>query len=77
MTNLFETIFARSLFPLLKENEGVVVHHEGKGYIVWKGANFEADGDHEVRIRVVEDDDVLQYEDLSLIWMHNEPVGNA
>lgn len=76
-SKLFETLFARSLFATLQENEGVVVHYEGKGYIVCKTRNLEADGDNELRVRIVEDNDMLQYDDLQLLWLHNEPVGNA
>ena len=74
---LYQTLFARSLFPLLQENEGVVVHLEGKGYVVCKTANPELDGDNDIRVRIIEDDDMLNYPDLQLLWLHDEPVGNA
>jgi len=77
MDELHATIFVRALFPLLQENEGVAVHFEGKGYLVCKTANPELDGDNEVRVRLIEDDDMLNYPDLQLMWLHDEPVGNA
>jgi len=73
----YGNVFAQALFPLLQENEGVIVHNEGKGYIVCKSANEEVDGDDVVRVRIIEDDSVLQYPHLNLIWVHDEPVGNA
>ena len=76
-SKLIETLFARSLFATLREDEGVVVHYEGQGYVVCKSRSFEDDGDNEVRVRVYQNDDMLQYPDLSLIWLEDEPVGNA
>ena len=70
----FCAIFARSLFPLLKLNEGVIVHWEGHGYVVHKEFDEVA---QEVQVKITQDDDHLLYEDLQLCWLHDHPVGNA
>ena len=61
-------IFIKGLGQLLKEGEGVVVHFEGKGYIVHRDSEM---------LHVLEDESYLTYPDGSLAWMHDEPVGNA
>jgi hypothetical protein len=71
---LAATLLARALFPLLKDTEGVCIHFEGKGYIVAKTLDGE---NNEPIVTVSRDDDMLQYLDLQLLWIHDEPVGNA
>jgi len=61
-------LFVRALSALLEETEGIIIHRDGKGYVVYR-----ADG----QLHVIEDDDYLNYQDLNLTWMHDEPVGNA
>lgn len=72
--DLWLAVMGRSLFPLLHLNEGVAVHYEGKGYIV---AKLEDEDTHEVQIKVLHDDDMLNQMDLTMLWLHDEPVGNA
>ena len=63
-----------AMFPLLQENEGVIVHHDGNGFIVAKVFDEEY---REIQVKIMHDDSVLQQEDRRLVWLHNEPVGNA
>ena len=72
--SLHSNVFAQSLFPLLKENQGVVVHYGNHGYIV---AKIFDDEEGEFFIKMIEDDDVLSYSNLQLLQLHDEPVGNA
>ena len=76
--NLDETdfcaIFARSLFPLLKLDEGVIIHWEKHAYIVHK--SFDEDA-QEVQIKISQDDDQLKEEDLRMVWLHNDVFGTA
>jgi len=61
-------LFVKALSALLKETEGIVIHHEGKGYIVYCGKE---------QLHILEDADYLNYSNLTMTWMHDEPVGNA
>lgn len=61
-------IFAMGYFPLLQETEGVIVHYKGRGFVVV----------HENKqVKIKHDDDVLKLKDRSLVWVHNEQIGNA
>lgn len=71
---LYCVILAKALFPLLKLTEGVAVHLDGKGYIVSKKFDEEF---NEVRVSISRDDDMLYEDDLTLLWIHDEPIGNA
>jgi hypothetical protein len=62
------SLFVQALGSVLKETEGIIIHHDGCGYIV-----FNEDG----QIHILEDDSYLNYNDRTLTWMHDEPVGNA
>lgn len=74
---LYTSVFGRALHALLQEDEGIVIHFEGEGYLVSKNSNIALDGDDTVRVRITKDDDMLNYPDLQLMWLHDEPVGNA
>lgn len=72
--NIEEKILGMSLFSLLQENEGVVVHLDNTAYVV---AKLFSDEETQWQITINEDSDLLQQNDRQLVWLHNEPVGNA
>lgn len=61
--NLGVVLFVKSLASVLKDDEGVIIHHDGKGYAVFKNSM-------ENTISVIEDDDYLELEDGTMMWMH-------
>lgn len=61
-------LFVKSLTCLLKDDEGVVIHHDDKGYVVFKNSVQET-------ISIMGDDDYLEMEHGTLIWMHYEDGG--
>lgn len=64
-------ILGKSMFPLLKENEGIFVHFDDDGFLVCKVF----DEDHqEWQVKVIQDDDALQHPDLQLVWIHDKPM---
>lgn len=67
-------IFAMAMFPLLDKDQGVAVHHKEKGFVVAKVF----DEDHqEIQVKIMHDDEILQYPDRAILILHDEPVGNA
>ena len=58
-------LIVRALAQLLKDDEGIVIHHEGDGYLIYNNSVQET-------ITVVLDDDYLNIEHGKLIWMHYE-----
>ncbi len=73
----FCAIFAKALFPLLKLNEGIVIHWDGNGYMVHK--EFDDDA-QEVQVKITQNDDYLtEFKDEQLCWLHDESevFGNA
>jgi len=63
--NLGVVLFVKSLASLLKDDEGVIVHHNDKAYAVFKNSM-------EGTISVIEDEDYLKMDDGTLMWMHYE-----
>lgn len=66
----YSEIFGNSLFALLKNTEGVVVHYQGKGYAVAKVLD-ELTGTYKVKI--FENTDYLDFPHLQLLWISEEP----
>lgn len=66
-------LLASALGVVLDKDEGVVVHHEGKGYIVTLLHNEEDDSWH---VTVDCDEDLLNYPHLQMIKLHDEPEEN-
>ena len=61
--NLGIVLFVKALASLLKDDEGVIIHQDEKAYAVFKNSV-------EGTISVIEDDDYLEIEDGTLMWMH-------
>ena len=57
-------LFVQSLGYLLDENEGIIIHHEGEGYVVWKNPFNKT-------IEVLKDEDYLTVEDGRRTWVHH------
>lgn len=56
-------ILVISVVHLLKPDEGIVIHHDDKAYIVYNNAEESA-------LKIMEDEDYLEIEHGRLIWMH-------
>ncbi len=56
-------ILVISVVQLLKEDEGIVIHHNEKAYLVYNNSK-------EMALKIMEDDDYLKVEHGRLIWMH-------
>jgi hypothetical protein len=50
---------------LLQDYEGIIIHHEGEGYCLWKNP---ADS----RIEVIRDAEFLDFDSGCKTWMHEE-----
>ena len=60
----FADVYAHALVPFLEVNKGVIVHHNGRGYLVYKALDEENQG---VQIRLIENEEALQYPDLAVL----------
>lgn len=60
--SIVEILFVKAIVELLKNDEGMIIHHEGKGYAVSKNS---ANGTIELSI----DEEYLDQEHGQLIWM--------
>ena len=58
-------LFVRALASMLKPDEGIILHHEGHGYVVYSNSEYET-------ISVIGDDDYLEIEHGTLMWMYYE-----
>jgi len=61
-------LFVKTISALLKDDEGVVIHHDDKGYVVFKNSV-------QGTISIMGDEDYLEMEHGTLIWMHYEDGG--
>jgi hypothetical protein len=61
-TKLYEVLFVKAIVSFLKEDEGVIIHHEGSGYAIYLDSSDEA-------LKIVHDDDFLAYGHGQLLWM--------
>ena len=61
--NIVEILFVKAIVQLLKNDEGMIIHHDGKGYAVYKNS---VNGTIELCI----DEEYLDQEHGQLIWMH-------
>lgn len=60
---LADTLIVHALAALLKPDEGVILHHEGNGYVLFRNSEEE-------QIQLVEGEDFLKEAHGTLIWMH-------
>ena len=60
--SIVEILFVKAMVELLKNDEGMIIHHEGRGYAVSKNS---ANGTIELSI----DEDYLEHEHGQFIWM--------
>ncbi len=65
------TLLAMAMFATLKEDEGVAVHFQGKGYLVCKQYDEDA---RQVQVKIFEDEDMLQYNDRDLLHLHYDNI---
>ena len=62
-SSLPEALFAQAMVYLLKDDEGIIVHNNEKGYIIWSNSE-------EMTISIAQDDEYLKQPQGQLIWMH-------
>ncbi len=60
----FADVYAHALAAFLEVNKGVAVHHNGRGYLVYKVQDKES---QDFQIRLEENEEVLQHPDLGLL----------
>ena len=74
MDNLGLALFVKSLAYLLKDDEGIILHHEDRAFAVYKSSKYST-------ISIIEDEDYLEMDEGTMIWMHyegdNAPVDPA
>jgi len=58
-------LFVQALGYMFEENEGIIIHLDDKGYVVWKNPENET-------IEVMADDEYLQFESGRRTWIHYE-----
>ena len=63
-------LLAAALGVVLEQDEGVVVHHEGKGYII---SLLHEEENNIWHVTVDCDDEILKYPHLQRIWLHDLP----
>ena len=56
-------LLVKALAVMLKPDEGIVIHHEGEGFVIYNNSA-------ESTISIIGDDDYLDIEPGTLIWMH-------
>ena len=61
--DLSATLFVQVIASLLKDDEGMIVHHEGVGYVVFSNSADQ-------QIQIMEDEEYLLISPGTLIWMH-------
>lgn len=62
---MLDEILVKAMVQILKPDEGIVIHHDKKSYIVyWNSV--------ESSLRIVQDEDYAEMEHGRLIWMHYE-----
>jgi len=62
-TSIVEVLLVKAIVQLLKNDEGMIIHHDGKGFAVYKNS---VNG----TIEVCHDEEYLDQEHGQLIWMH-------
>lgn len=67
-------ILGKSLFAILKDNEGVVVKMNDHTWIVCKEFNEEH---KEWHVGIADGSDYEHLPDLQMLWLEDEQVGNA
>lgn len=65
LEDLGMVLFVKSLAMILKDDEGIIIHHEGKGYAVFRNSIQNT-------ISVMEDDEYLDLDEGMMIWMQYE-----
>ena len=65
LEDLGMVLFVKSLAMILKDDEGIIIHHEGKGYAVFRNSRQNT-------ISVMEDDEYLDLDEGMMIWMQYE-----
>ena len=63
LDTIVEVLFVKAIVELLKNDEGIIIHHDGKGYAVYKNS---VNG----TVELCYDDEYLDQEHGQLIWMH-------
>jgi len=58
-------ILVVSVVQLLKQDEGIVIHHNDKAYVVYNNSEDQT-------LKIMEDEDYLKIEHGRLLWMHYE-----
>ena len=61
-------LLAVALGVAFERNEGVVIHHEGRGYLVALIFNEEHDAWH---VTIDQDERLLEYDHLQKMWLHD------
>jgi len=64
------SLLVMAMFPLLEDNQGVVVHSVGKGYVIFKTSPPSP------QIKIIEDDDLLKLTDRQIIIVNEDKFNN-